>query len=148
MILNGKEISATRIGTCGGIGLTPGTVVVTEQALDGRLQPYLETVTLPIPDIFESIISQIILGNVVSREAKLDLDLAEKLVEAGKGAGSFETVLGKTISTNDFYEGQVKEVLKTLPKAQRTRGLSSSYQSNLMGHITSSNTNLDQISSS
>ena len=49
---------------------------------------------------------------MVSREAKLDLDLAEKLVEAGKGAGSFETVLGKTISTNDFYEGQVKEVLK------------------------------------
>ena len=37
---------------------------------------------------------------------------------------------------------------KTLPKAQRTRGLSSSYQSNLMGHITSSNTNLDQISAS
>ena len=112
MILNGKEISAIRLGTCGGIGLTPGTVVVTEQAVDGRLQPYLETVTLPIPDIFESIIFQIILGNVVSREAKLDLDLAEKLVEAGKGAGSFETVLGKTISTNDFYEGQVKEVLK------------------------------------
>ena len=35
---------------------------------------------------------------------------------------------------------------KTLPKAQRTRGLSSAYQSNLMGHIT--NTNIDQISSS
>ena len=37
---------------------------------------------------------------------------------------------------------------KTLPKAQRTRGLSSSFQSNLLGHITSSNTNLDQTSSS
>ena len=35
---------------------------------------------------------------------------------------------------------------KTLPKAQRTRGLSSAYQSNLMGHI--KHTNLDQISSS
>ena len=34
--------------------------------------------------------------------------------------------------------------LKTLPKAQWTRGLSSAYQSNLMGHITSSNSNLDQ----
>ena len=48
MVLNSKEISAIRLGTCGGIGLTPGTVVVTEQAVDGRLQPYLETVTLPI----------------------------------------------------------------------------------------------------
>ena len=36
---------------------------------------------------------------------------------------------------------------KTLPKAQRTRGLSSSWQSNFWGHITSSNTNLDHISS-
>ena len=39
-------------------------------------------------------------------------------------------------------------VRKTLPKAQRTRGLSSSWQSNFWGHITSSNTNLDHISSS
>ena len=33
--------------------------------------------------------------------------------------------------------------IKTLPKAQRTRGLGSSFQSNLLGHITSSNPNLD-----
>ena len=33
-----------RIGTCGGIGLPPGTVVVTEEALDGQLRPYLDTV--------------------------------------------------------------------------------------------------------
>ena len=37
---------------------------------------------------------------------------------------------------------------KTLPKAQRTRGFSSAYQSNLSCHITSSNTNRDQISPS
>ena len=41
-----------------------------------------------------------------------------------------------------------KRYLKTLPKAQWTRGLSSSFQSNLLGHITRSNTNLDQTSSS
>ena len=44
---------------------------------------------------------------MVSREAKLDLNLAEKLVAVGKEGDGFETVLGKTISTNDFYEGQV-----------------------------------------
>ena len=31
-----------------------------------------------------------------------------------------------------------KVLTQTLPKAQRTRGLSSSFQSNLLGHITSS----------
>ena len=38
--------------------------------------------------------------------------------------------------------------MKTMPKIQQTQGLSLAYQSNLMGHITSSNTKLDQISSS
>ena len=36
-----------RIGTCGGVGLTGGTVVVTEEAVDGRLLPVHENVRLP-----------------------------------------------------------------------------------------------------
>ena len=39
-----KDPVFIRIGTCGGIGLPPGTVVVTEEALDGQLRPYLDTV--------------------------------------------------------------------------------------------------------
>lgn len=86
-----KDPIFIRIGTCGGIGLPPGTVVVTEEAVDGRLRPVLDT---------------IILGKVVSRVAKLDLDLAGKLVAAGGESDAYQTVLGKTISTDDFYEGQ------------------------------------------
>merc|ERR1711915_149942 len=80
-----------RIGTCGGIGLPPGTVVVTEEAVDGRVRPVLDT---------------IILGKVVSRKAQLDLGLAKNLVSTGRDEDNFKTVLGKTISTDDFYEGQ------------------------------------------
>ena len=44
------------------------------------------------------------------------------------------------------------DILKTLPKAKRIRGLSSAYQSNFLGHITSSYKfhlqNLDQGSTS
>jgi len=81
-----------RIGTCGGIGLEPGSVVVTEEAVDGRGRPLHET---------------IILGRVVSRPAKLDLNLARAVVDCGGRLGdTFQTVLGKTISTDDFYEGQ------------------------------------------
>lgn len=80
-----------RIGTCGGIGLPPGTVVVTEEAVDGRVRPVLDT---------------IILGKVVSRKSKLDLGLAKNLVATGREEDKFMTVLGKTISTDDFYEGQ------------------------------------------
>jgi len=81
-----------RIGTCGGIGLEPGTVVVSEEAVDGRVRPVHET---------------IILGQVVYRKAKLDVDFARKVVSSGSREGDkFKTVLGKTISTDDFYEGQ------------------------------------------
>lgn len=80
-----------RIGTCGGIGLPPGTVVVTEEAVDGKLRPLLDT---------------IILGKTVSRPARLDVDLARKVVAAGAEDDAYMTVLGKTISTDDFYEGQ------------------------------------------
>jgi len=43
---------------------------------------------------------------VVSRKAKLDLGLAKNLVATGLQDDQFQTVLGKTISTDDFYEGQ------------------------------------------
>ena len=43
----------------------------------------------------------------MSREAKLDLGLAKNLVATGREEDEFRTVLGKTISTDDFYEGQV-----------------------------------------
>lgn len=33
-----------RIGTCGGIGLEGGTVVISEEAVDGMLKSYLEVV--------------------------------------------------------------------------------------------------------
>jgi hypothetical protein len=40
-----KVIFLSRIGTCGGIGLPPGTVVVTDEAFDGLLRPVLDTVS-------------------------------------------------------------------------------------------------------
>merc|ERR1711981_802194 len=81
-----------RIGTCGGIGLDAGSVVVSTKVLDGRLQPYHET---------------IILGEVVSRKAEVDQKLACDLVEMGRDL-PFNVVSGKTVCTNDFYEGQAR----------------------------------------
>mmetsp|Transcript_11139 Transcript_11139/g.18693 ORF Transcript_11139/g.18693 Transcript_11139/m.18693 type:complete len:116 (+) Transcript_11139:152-499(+) len=31
-----------RMGTCGGIGIQPGTLIVSEQSLNGALEPYYE----------------------------------------------------------------------------------------------------------
>ena len=44
------------------------------------------------------------LGKVVQNPAKLDQDLVAELIEIGQGL-PFHTVSGKTVCTNDFYEG-------------------------------------------
>lgn len=39
-----QDVEFFRLGTCGGIGLDPGTVVVTTEALNGELRPIFEQV--------------------------------------------------------------------------------------------------------
>ena len=47
------------------------------------------------------------LGKRVRHPTKLDQDLAMDLVELGEGmSGGFAIASGKTLCTNDFYEGQ------------------------------------------
>src|SRR5690606_23151298 len=55
-----------RIGSSGGIGMPPGSVVITSEAVDAELQPFH---TLRI------------LGSRVERPARFNLDLANELAE-------------------------------------------------------------------
>ena len=50
-------------------------------------------------------ILQIILGEVVARKAEVDQTLAYELVDIGRDL-PFNVVAGKTVCTNDFYEGK------------------------------------------
>ena len=47
------------------------------------------------------------MGKIVQNEAKLDADLAKELVSLGSNF-DFKTRTGKTVCTNDFYEGQAR----------------------------------------
>nr|XP_040021331.1 uridine phosphorylase 1 isoform X1 [Gasterosteus aculeatus aculeatus] len=87
------DVTIFRIGTSGGIGLEPGTVVVTKQSLDATFLPKFE---------------QVILGKTVVRNTDLDPSLAEELLRCSKELDQFETVAGNTMCTLDFYEGQAR----------------------------------------
>ncbi|GLD63450.1 uridine phosphorylase 1-like protein [Lates japonicus] len=87
------DVTIIRIGTSGGIGLEPGTVVVTKQSVDATFQPKFE---------------QVILGKTVVRNTDLDQSLAEELLQCSKELSQFETVIGNTMCTMDFYEGQAR----------------------------------------
>lgn len=71
-------------------GLEPGTVVVTRQSVDATFLPKFE---------------QVILGKTVVRNTDLDRSLAEQLLERSQELNQFETVVGNTMCTMDFYEG-------------------------------------------
>ncbi|XP_054847688.1 uridine phosphorylase 1-like [Eublepharis macularius] len=88
-----SDVIIIRLGTSGGIGLEPGSVVVTRQSVNATFKPQLE---------------QVILGKSVFRSTHLDEKLAEELMECGKELDQFNTVVGNTMCTLDFYEGQAR----------------------------------------
>jgi len=85
------DVCIFRLGTSGGVGLDPGTVVVSESAVDALLRPDWELA---------------ILGKLVKRPAVLDQELVQELMECTKDSDQYKVVSGKTMCTLDFYEGQ------------------------------------------
>lgn len=72
-------------------GLEPGSVVITRQSVDATFRPQLE---------------QVVLGKTVIRSTHLDEQLAKELMQCSKEIGQFNTVIGNTMCTLDFYEGK------------------------------------------
>uniref|UniRef100_A0A8D2CXJ1 Uridine phosphorylase n=2 Tax=Sciurus vulgaris TaxID=55149 RepID=A0A8D2CXJ1_SCIVU len=86
-----SNVTIIRIGTSGGIGLEPGSVVITRQAVDACFKPEFE---------------QIVLGKRVVRNTDMDEQLVQELMQCSSDLNEFTTVVGNTMCTLDFYEGQ------------------------------------------
>ena len=72
-------------------GIEPGSVVITDIAVNSFFKPQFE---------------QVILDNVVIRSTELDQDLADELLECSRHIKNFPTLVGHTMCTYDFYEGE------------------------------------------
>lgn len=79
-----------RLGTSGGLGVEPGTVVVANKTFNAFLQEKHQVV---------------ILGKVTSRDAVIDQELAQEIASC---SGDVPTVLSGTMCTDEFYEGQAR----------------------------------------
>ncbi|XP_057241312.1 uridine phosphorylase 2 [Malurus melanocephalus] len=86
-----RDVTIIRIGTSGGLGIEAGSVVITDTAVDSSFQPRFE---------------QVVLGDVVVRSTELDKELAEELLACSREIPDFPTLIGHTMCTYDFYEGQ------------------------------------------
>ncbi len=87
-----EDVTYLRIGTSGGVGVEGGTVVVTEEGLDGELKPELTSIQL---------------GKRRTYPAQTNAELNAELVEVSEELGDrLNVVVGKTMSADGFYEEQ------------------------------------------
>lgn len=86
-----KDPIFIRMGTSGGLGVAPGTVVVTDNAFNEFLENNYEFV---------------VLGKTVPRPAVFDMNLVNLLLECHLPEDHFEMIRGGTMCTDDFYEAQ------------------------------------------
>merc|ERR1711972_1204267 len=84
------DVTYVRIGTSGGIGVTPGTLVVASHGVNGLLECKYETS---------------VLGQRKSFDTVFDVETSQEL-EATAKRMDFPVVIAKTMSTNDYYEEQ------------------------------------------
>lgn len=91
-----KDVTFFRVGTCGGLGVRPGTLVITEEAVDGLFRPEYR---------------QLILGKEVIRSTICDKGIIKELVdlsEKHRDKIDVDIMSGKTLCANDFYEDQAR----------------------------------------
>ncbi|CAL1582419.1 unnamed protein product [Knipowitschia caucasica] len=86
-----RDVVLFRLGTSGGVGLPAGTVVITDKAVDYSFQAKFE---------------QVVLGKVIIRSTELDEGVSSELLKYSKEIPNLPTVIGNTMCTHDFYEGQ------------------------------------------
>ncbi|VDD93207.1 unnamed protein product [Enterobius vermicularis] len=87
---NAKNVTFIRLGTSGGLGVPPGTVVISNGAVNGEVQEFH---------------IQYIRGKKVLRPAIFDEQLWNDLYNLGKEL-NMPVATGKTMCADDFYEGQ------------------------------------------
>jgi len=85
------DVEYIRIGTSGGIGVEPGSVIITQKAYSPNLVDYL-----PIPS----------LDKTMNAPTAFDEKLARNIYDAQPRGLNFDVLIANSIAANDFYLGQ------------------------------------------
>lgn len=107
---NKENVVFFRIGTCGGIGVKPGSVVVTSEALNEYLEPYY---------------NNIVLFQERKHRTYMDPKVVEEIVSITPSV-----IVGKTMTANEFYEnqGRVDGAYCSFTQKDQTQFLTQLYQ--------------------
>lgn len=84
------DVVYIRMGTSGGVGVEPGTVVITSEGVNNKM---------------ESMDEVAVLGNIVRRPSICSPAVVKEIQQAAEEI-SLPFAVGKTLTCDDFYEGQ------------------------------------------
>jgi uridine phosphorylase len=85
-----RDVKFLRMGTCGGLGVEPGTLILTKSGYDACLEKGIEIIAL---------------GQKKRYSAESDPAFLSELVETCEKM-KFPCIIGNTMTCNDFYETQ------------------------------------------
>nr|5CYG_A Chain A, Putative uridine phosphorylase [Schistosoma mansoni]5CYG_B Chain B, Putative uridine phosphorylase [Schistosoma mansoni] len=110
-----KDVLFIRLGTSDGLGVKPGTIVLSDRCVNTKLEPYNELC---------------ILGKPVRRQTKVDSNAVNELKKLSENLSlKCSVVVGGTITANDFYEelGRLNGSICTFSKEEKLAFLQSVY---------------------
>jgi uridine phosphorylase len=87
------DVIYLKLGFCGGLGADIGSIVISEEVVDGKFLPTYDSVEC---------------GRKVTYTTLVDHKLATKLYNYFTQQYSRQVILAKTLGTQDFYEGQAR----------------------------------------
>uniref|UniRef100_A0A0B7B6Z0 Nucleoside phosphorylase domain-containing protein n=2 Tax=Arion vulgaris TaxID=1028688 RepID=A0A0B7B6Z0_9EUPU len=85
------DVTLIRIGTCGGIGITPGTVVISTGSVTVGFEEFYNTSCL---------------GKLLRLPTTADPELVNDIYSCRSESDNFQVITGKTYCSEDFYQGQ------------------------------------------
>lgn len=105
-----RDLAYVRLGTCGGIGVDPGTVVVASGAVNGAFEPFHDAIVLGerirMPCSYDNNLCNMALAcadTVSAWTTPAIPDAAAALQATGDDGSAIPAVIGTTMSAQGFY---------------------------------------------
>ncbi|CAG9568657.1 unnamed protein product [Danaus chrysippus] len=92
-----------RIGTCGGLKIPAGSVVISSWALNGILEKSYNLIHIEVKSFLQPI-----MGKVHKLPSFFDKRLNQELHFLASEETGFETFIGGTMAADDYYQGQAR----------------------------------------
>lgn len=87
------DVTFFKVGSCGGLGVNDGDIIVSHTILNAKLESYFDSIEC---------------GEIYRYPTIFNDSIARQIVEFSHAVGNQNTIIGTNLSTHDFYEEQAR----------------------------------------